>query len=67
MSPWTAVVALVVLLTLATAKGGDPVLYPARPGEGVIVFLVDNGWHSDIAVPTAMIEAHGRALSAGRA
>ena len=54
---------LVLLLTLATAKGGDPALYPAPVGRGVTVFLVDNGWHSDIAVQTAAIEARGGALS----
>ncbi len=59
------VVALsLLLLTLATAKGGDSALYPAKPGQGVTVFLVDNGWHSDIAVPTAAIEARGDALAA---
>jgi len=53
-----------LLVTLATAKGGDPALYPARPGQGVTVYLVDNGWHSDIAVPTAAIEARGDGLAA---
>jgi uncharacterized protein (TIGR02117 family) len=48
---------------MATAQGGDPKLYPARPGDSVLVFLVDNGFHSDIAVPTATIEAHGGALA----
>jgi hypothetical protein len=54
---------LSLVLTLATAKGGDPALYPAAPGQGVTIFLVDNGWHSDIAVPTAAIEASGGALA----
>lgn len=54
---------LLLLLMLATAKGSDPALYPPRPGEGVTVFLVDNGWHSDIAVSTAAIEAGGGALA----
>ncbi|HLY80386.1 MAG TPA: DUF2459 domain-containing protein [Caulobacteraceae bacterium] len=53
----------ILLLTLATAKSGDPALYPARPGQGGTVFLFDNGWHSDIAVPTAAIEAHGGPLA----
>lgn len=57
------VVVLTILLTLATAKGGAPALYPPRPGQGVMVFLVDNGFHSDIAAPTAEIEAHGGALA----
>lgn len=55
---------LLLLLTLATAEGGDPALYPARSGQGVTIYLVDNGWHSDIAVPTAAIEARGDALAA---
>jgi uncharacterized protein (TIGR02117 family) len=59
-----AVALSLLLLTLATAKGGDPALYPAKPGQGVTVYLVDNGWHSDIAVPTAAIEARGDALAA---
>lgn len=58
-----AIVAFVLLLTLATAKGGDPALYPARPGQGVIIYLVDNGWHSDIAAPAAAIAARGGALA----
>src|SRR5580698_771909 len=57
------IVLFLVVLTLATARGGDPALYPARPGQGVLVYLVDNGWHSDIAVPTATIEARGDALA----
>jgi uncharacterized protein (TIGR02117 family) len=57
------VVAFLLLLTAATAKGRDPALYPAKPGQDVAIFLVDNGWHSDIAVPTASIEARGDALA----
>jgi uncharacterized protein (TIGR02117 family) len=55
---------LLLLLTVATAKGGDPALYPATPGQGITIYLVDNGWHSDIVVPTAAIEAQGDALAA---
>jgi uncharacterized protein (TIGR02117 family) len=58
-----ALAGFLLLLVLATAKGGDPALYPPRPGQGVTVYLVDNGWHSDIAVPTAEIEASGGALA----
>jgi uncharacterized protein (TIGR02117 family) len=53
---------LALLLTLATAKSRVAALYPPRPGQAVVVFLIDNGWHSDIAVPTATIEARGGAL-----
>ncbi|HZZ88989.1 MAG TPA: DUF2459 domain-containing protein [Caulobacteraceae bacterium] len=58
-----AILVLAFLLILATARGGDPKLYPPKPGETVIVYLVDNGFHSDIAAPTAAIEAHGGALA----
>jgi uncharacterized protein (TIGR02117 family) len=58
-----AILLLLALLTVATARGGDPALYPAKPGQGVTVYLVDNGWHSDIAVPTAAIEARGGGLA----
>ena len=58
------VAAFLLLLTLATATGGDPALYPPKSGQAVTVYLVDNGWHSDIAVPTAAIEARGDALAA---
>jgi hypothetical protein len=53
----------VLLLTLATARDADPALYPASRGQAVTVFMVDNGWHSDLAVPTALIEARGDALA----
>jgi hypothetical protein len=58
-----AAVAFVLLLVLATAKAGDPALYPARSGQAITIFLVDNGFHSDIAAPTAEIEAGGGALA----
>jgi hypothetical protein len=61
---WAALALLLLLFTLATAKGGDPGLYPAPAGQGVTIYLVDNGWHSDLAVPTATIEGHGGALAA---
>src|ERR1700722_4457574 len=61
---WAALAVLVLLLTLATARGGDPALYPAPAGQAVTIYLVDNGWHGDLAVPTDAIEAHGGALAA---
>jgi len=57
------VVLTLLLLALATAKGRDPALFPALPGQGVTIYLVDNGWHSDLAVPTAEVEARGGALA----
>ncbi|HEY1072793.1 DUF2459 domain-containing protein [Brevundimonas sp.] len=42
-------------------RPGDPALYPARPDEtGVMVYLLDNGFHTDLVVPrAALIEGGG--------
>jgi uncharacterized protein (TIGR02117 family) len=52
-------VVFLLLVTLATAKGGDRRIYPPRPGEGVALYLVDNGFHSDLAIPRALLVSHG--------
>jgi uncharacterized protein (TIGR02117 family) len=49
-----AVTAL-VFATLVTARGGDARLYPPTPGETVTLYLVDNGFHTDIALPRASL------------
>ena len=42
---------------------GDPALYPARPGDvGVPIHILDNGFHTDLAVPRAALEAGGGPL-----
>ena len=56
---WAAILLFLIIITLATAKGGDPALYPAKPGLGVQVFIVDDGAHSDLAIPRAELIAHG--------
>jgi uncharacterized protein (TIGR02117 family) len=56
-------VLLLVVLTLATARGGDPALYPARPGDQVAVFLVEDGFHTDLALPRDAIAAHAGPLA----
>lgn len=55
----TAVVALsLVLLALVTARSGDPKLWPAEPGAAVVeVYLVSNGYHAGLVLPTAQIAA----------
>jgi hypothetical protein len=58
-----AVFVFLLLITLVTAKGRDPALYPPKPGQGVAIFLVDNGFHSDLAIPRAAILAHGGTLA----
>ena len=42
-------------------RPGDPALYPAPAGEpGVTVYLLDNGFHTDLVVPrAALIEGGG--------
>jgi uncharacterized protein (TIGR02117 family) len=64
---WRGALALVavflLVVGLATARGGNPFLYPAKPGEGVAVYVVDNGFHTNIAVPAGAIAARGGALA----
>lgn len=44
-----------VLITLATARNGDQSLYPPPAGRGVSVYLVDNGFHTDLAIPAGAL------------
>ena len=50
-----ALIGLIAALWTLT-RPGDPALYPATPGEaGVTVYLLDNGFHTDLAVPRAAL------------
>jgi uncharacterized protein (TIGR02117 family) len=62
-----ALLALLLLATLATARPGDPALYPPGPGAGVTVYLIDNGFHSDLALPREAVLAAGGPLAAATA
>lgn len=43
---------------------GDPALWPAPTGgDGIEVSLLDNGFHTDLAVPRAALEARGGPLA----
>ena len=58
-----ALIGLVAALWTLT-RPGDPALYPARPDEvGVTVYLLDNGFHTDLAVPRAALMDGGGALA----
>jgi hypothetical protein len=58
--------AIAALWTLT--RPGDPDLYPARSDEaGVIVYLLDNGFHTDLAVPRAALMDGGGPLAAATA
>ena len=43
---------------------GDPALFPAQAHDpGVVVHILDNGFHTDLAVPRAALEAGGGPLA----
>lgn len=45
-------------------RPGDPALFPARAGETTVtVHILNNGFHTDLAVPRAALEAEGGALA----
>ncbi len=48
----------VIVLAGATARPGDPALWPPPPGAPAIdVFLISNGYHTGIAIPHAKLAA----------
>lgn len=61
--PLLAVTALAAVAASWTwAREGDPSLYPARQG-GVTVHILDNGFHTDLAVPRAALLAQSGPLA----
>jgi hypothetical protein len=44
-------------------RPGDPALFPAGGAGGVTVHVLNNGFHTDIAVPRAALEARGGPLA----
>jgi uncharacterized protein (TIGR02117 family) len=62
-----SVVLFLLLVTLATARPANPALYPPKPDDGQTIFLVDNGFHTDLVVPRAAIAAHGGPIAAAAA
>lgn len=59
LGPLVAAMALGVVAALWTwTAPGDPALFPATETEpGVEVHVLDNGFHTDLAVPRALLEA----------
>lgn len=58
-----ALIGLIAAL-LTFTRPGDPALYPAPPEEaGVVVHLLDNGFHTDLAVPRALLSEGGGPLA----
>jgi uncharacterized protein (TIGR02117 family) len=60
-------IAALLLVTVATATARDPALFPPGPGQSVEIFVVDNGFHSDIAAPRRAIMAAGGPLASAAA
>lgn len=51
-----------LVAVVITARPGNPALYPAAQGE-VTVYIVSNGFHTDLALPAAAINARGGLLA----
>lgn len=63
-------IAALVLFTIFTARPGDSRLYPGAAGEAkTTVYLVENGFHSNLVVPREALFAkpHAAALAAAMA
>lgn len=59
--------ALFVLCATLSARHGNRALYPART-DGITVYVLNNGFHTDIAVPADQVLARGGVLAeAGKA
>jgi hypothetical protein len=55
-----AVLAIVLALVFLPVRPRDPALFPVPEGEtGVTVYVLDNGYHSEVVVPTARLAARG--------
>ncbi len=62
--------AVLLLLALAFGLGRprDPSLFPARAGGATVeVFVVDNGYHANVVVPTALLRVHAGPSAAAAA
>ncbi len=51
-----ALIGLVAAL-LTWTRPGDPVLHPAAPGREIAIHILDNGFHTDIALPRRLLQA----------
>lgn len=59
-----ALVGAFTALALATARPGDPAVFPPKPAEPrVTAFLSHNGYHAELALPATFIRGHGGATA----
>ena len=57
----SAIALAILVLAGATARPGDPALWPPKPGEPATeIFVVSHGYHSGIALSTAQLAAVAR-------
>ncbi len=56
-------VVLYIIAAMFTLRGGDRTLYPAQT-DGVPVYVLNNGFHTDIALPADMVMTRGGLLAA---
>ena len=54
-----ALAVLLALVTVWTAKPGDPALYPARGPDAETVLLVSHGWHSGLVLRRDSLTGEG--------
>jgi hypothetical protein len=60
MRGMTAVVVILLVVLIGGALPGDRALYPVKPGQpSVPVYIVDNGFHTDLAIPRALLTRPG--------
>jgi uncharacterized protein (TIGR02117 family) len=57
------VVLFLLLIALATARPRDPALYPAKGGDAVAIYMLDNGFHTDLVLPQGAVAASGGPLA----
>jgi uncharacterized protein (TIGR02117 family) len=57
----SAVALAIIVLAGATARPGDPSIWPPKPGElATEIFVVSHGYHAGVAIPTAALAASAR-------
>jgi uncharacterized protein (TIGR02117 family) len=55
---------VLVIAALAWRTPGNAGLFPPRPGEeAVTIYVVDNGFHTDLVLPRAALQAQGGAAA----
>ena len=57
-----ALIGLIAAL-LTWVRPGDPAFPPSAAGQGVAIHILDNGFHTDIALPRVRLEARGGPLA----